>query len=120
MEDDSGLLEGLLNATEINVPGIDQQTQIQKQQLAIEDQLGILVNSLSDIELQKLLAPDASGLNLYQNIASVQLDESTNDVDPLAFISYLARCAAVNSSTLHKMYLETRLSGDQKYAPIPT
>ena len=43
-----------------------------------------------------------------------------NEVDPIAFITYLMRCAAVKSSKLHKMYLNTRKSINSKYAPITT
>ena len=117
LENKSNLLQGLLDSGISSVPSQEEQINITKQSLQIEDKLYDLFNSLTEDELARIIKPRK--LNLYED-KTYSLTKNLNEVDPIAFVTYLMRCAAVKSSKLHKMYLNTRKSINSKYAPITT
>lgn len=117
LENKSNLLQGLLDSGISSVPSQEEQINITKQSLQIEDKLYDLFNSLTEDELAKIIKPRK--LNLYED-KTYTLTKNLDEVDPIAFVTYLMRCAAVKSSKLHKMYLNTRKSINSKYAPITT
>ena len=117
LENKSNALENLLESGVTSTPSKEEQITITKQSLKIEDKLYDLFNSLSEDELSRIIKPQKLGL---YNQDTFLLTANLDEVDPIAFVTYLMRCAAVKSSKLHKMYLNTRKAINSKYAPITT
>lgn len=119
LDNECQILEDLSARDEINQPSIDDQVLIQSTMFKLEDKLYDLFNSISNVELQRIINPIKWNLHQQRDKQHI-LTINTKDIDPYAFISYLARCCAAKSSNMHKMFLETINNEDNKYAPIPT
>lgn len=116
ISNECGLFEELRDQ-KIEQPTEDKQIQMTKLSLKIEDTLHELFSGLTEDDLVRILKPQK--LKLYEN-KTITLNSETKEIDGWAFVSYLARCAAVKSSKLHRQYYETKLGSQLKYAPLTT
>ena len=116
ISNECGLFEELRDQ-KIEQPTEDKQIQMTKLSLKIEDTLHELLSGLAEDDLVRILNPQK--LKLYEN-KTIILNSKTKEIDGWAFVSYLARCAAVKSSKLHRQYYETKLGSQSKYAPLTT